>query len=350
MSDLLQELIKHTHAPQFKRRHLVACPKCGRMGNGKDETCSFGPDGWHCFKCGAGGTLTGLAKLVNLEGEYGAPELQSLPETPKPVATWRATPEKWLTRFESHPLRDALWQAYKPLRGIDTLRYGVGRLGSLPYGESGHASACNHERLIVPIFDGTMLVSLRGRQISRSLAEAVGAKWEGCQCAKWAQAAGSNMDEWPMYGETDLTPGCTAAIVENTVDAKFLTQETDIVGLAIYSTSCTAPFAAGGRWREALLKAGVKRLIVWLDNDLVGNGGALRRREFLTMHQEKCAHDFVRHNPGKPIPQSFPVPVAAAWKIMQYLKDTGIELGRWDWRNAPHKADCYGLLSGQVTL
>ena len=166
MSTLFDDLVRHTHAA-LDNRHCeahLACPECGHASSPKSPHCSFSPQGWHCFSCGAGGSLQNLAERVELEiGSYEAPARPQ--EAPRAPATWLSNAEHLVRGYESHSDAWRLWQAYKPVSQVDFERCRLG-VGVLPM------SKCKHERLIVPILDGTMIVGLRGRAM-------------GCDCGKW---------------------------------------------------------------------------------------------------------------------------------------------------------------------
>jgi hypothetical protein len=108
----------------------------------------------------------------------------------------------------------------------------------------------------------------------------------GCACDpkadKWLVAGGTKLANLPLYGSDDLSRGCVVWLVENCVDARLITQETPFVGCAMYSVSYWRD-----EWAKTLLAVRPEIVVVALDNDLVGNGGARRHEEFAKMWKEK---------------------------------------------------------------
>lgn len=291
----------------------ITCPACGHESSIRDPHCSFfaksnGISGWKCFSCGAGGTLRDLAERLRADVRvYNTPARpQKAPQAPP---SWLSNPEPLIRSYEAAQGRIANWKSYKPLKDqtiIDS-RFGW---GVLP------ASKCHHPRLIVPIFDGTLCVGLRGR-------------WAGCQCDpkknKWLVAEGTYLSNLPLYGADKLRRGCVVVLVENCVDARLISQETEYVGCAMYSTSYWRD-----EWAEELRRAKPKLVIVGLDNDLVGNGGAWRRAEFIRIWQEQ-------HKTDK-------IPEAAGPKRVNRLLELGLPAMLYDWKGAEYKSDFGGLI------
>jgi len=223
---------------------------------------------------------------------------------PQRVYSWLSNPEPLIRQYEAAQGRTERWQAHKPLTEATITENRLG-VGVLP------ASHCHHPRLIVPIFDGTLCVGLRGR-------------WAGCACDpkadKWLVAGGTTLKNLPLYGSDKLRPGCVVWLVENCVDARLITQETDFVGCAMYSTAYWR-----GEWADTLKKYSPEIVVVALDNDLPGNGGAWRRQEFIKLWQA-----------GKP---GVKIPEASGIKRVESLLAAGLNATLYDWKNSPHKAD-----------
>lgn len=303
----------HLHAVKshYKSEWHITCPECGHESSDKDPHCQMNESKmqWGCFSCGQGGSIYTLAKKMEIDIREGKalPVYQVKAKDLTPPS-WTANPGPILERYQSHPDKVALWQAYKWVsqETIERLGWGVGVLPK---------SKCPHDRLIVPIFDGTMLVGLRGRAID-------------CDCGKWLAPAETKPELYPMYGEYNLTPGCTAWIVENPVDAQKLFDETGMVGLAIYS--CSYWF---DRWTDALVRAKPQLVVNALDNDLVGNGGALRRKEFIER--------FIKEHPKSN--GRFPS-IPAAVKITKALAGLSFPVRTYDWKRAEYKTDIGSLL------
>jgi hypothetical protein len=194
-----------------------------------------------------------------------------------------ARPDVLLERYENHPRRFEAWQAHKPV-SVETIRRKRLGMGVLP------ASRCKHERLIVPILDGTMLVGLRGRAIA-------------CSCGKWLVAGGTTLEMLPLYNQEALQPGCVVWIVENPVDALLLTERTPYAGVATYSVSYWRQ-----AWTETLQAAQPELMIVAYDNDDPGRKNGIR--------------------------------------LANTLLAAGLQVTLFDWGQAVYKADIGSLLMG----
>lgn len=299
----------------------IACPECGHESSPKAPHCSFNAQGWHCFVCDAGGGLTDLAKRVGLndvDHPFYNPPVRP-PEAPRrtPVPDWMLHPENYLQRFEAHPQRLELWGWHKGGVSTETVRRMRLGVGALPL------SRCPHERLIVPIFDGTMLLGLRGRSLAERGRSA-------CDCTKWLQSLGTTLERLPLYNAAALRPGCVVWIVENCVDALLITERTPFIGVAVYSTSYWRD-----EWLETLREARPEVVMVALDNDLVGNGGALRRQEFERLW-------FEQH------PQARTAPQANGVQRVNRMLASGLPARLYDWGRAEHKADIGSVLCGAM--
>ncbi len=306
MDDLFTALVRHTHAVVDTRHgeYHLACPECGSESSPKHPKCSFSARGWNCFVCGAHGSLRNLAKRVELDdGRYNAPVCPQ--EARRAPATWLGIAEHLIQTYVLHPRAWELWQAYKPVSRQDFERRGLG-VGVLPQ------SKCKHERLIVPIFDGTMVVGLRGRAID-------------CDCGKWLTPKDTNIDLYPLYNEDSLRPGCVVWIGENPADSLLLTRRTPYVGVATYSVAYWRE-----RWERALIAARPEMVVVAYDQDLPGGGGAARREEFI--------QEWLKTHPR--------VPPAAGPRLVNRLRDIGLNAVLYDWGNAPLKTDIGSLLMG----
>lgn len=311
LKQLFNDLVNYTHADVDRRgeAHIV-CPECGHESSPKRPHCSFSMAGFYCFVCGYKASLPGLAKRLGFQSnsEYmpvkAARKAQKKPRTSVPVWMTAERSAALLERFESHPRRMELWQAYKPISAetIERQRLGV---GVLP------ASRCKHERLIVPIFNGTLFAGFRGRSL-------------GCDCAKWLAPGGTQLDLYSLYNDQALTPGCVVWIVENPIDALLLTERTDFVGVATYSTTYWRD-----PWTEALRAVSPELVVIAFDNDIPGNGGGVNRpqlvREWLRTHRT--------------------VPEPRGPKLANTLIKAGLPAVLYDWpAGTPNKFDIGSLL------
>jgi len=299
-------LVRKTHAVEDRRHEFhIRCPECGHYSTPRKPHCSFNHQGWKCFVCGSGGSLKQLADLVGLhsDGPYIAPiHIKQEVKTPP---SWLSKAESFVAGYEAHPKRYELWHSYKPvsIETINRMRLGVGVLPK-------YSSQCQHERLIVPVFDGTMCLGLRGRSL-------------GCNCGKWLSSSGTILELLPLYNAEALKSGCVVWIVENPVDALLITDNTPYIGVAVYSTSYWRD-----AWLETLRTAQPEMIIVALDNDLVGLGGANRRDEFI--------QDWLKTHKSVPEPRGI--------RLANLLLQQGLPAKIFDWGSAPYKADIGSLL------
>lgn len=305
--NLLDELIAKTgNVPLRYGRdeYHVQCPSCGKESTPRNTRCTFSERGWHCFACNAGGSLRSLADKLGVEGEYTIPEPK--PVEPQKPRFWQVQGETVVKRFETHLMRLALWTRYKPISKeiIVSRRLGVGVLPS---------SRCQHERLIVPIFEDGRLIGLRGRAIN-------------CECDKWLTSAGTTPRNMPLYNLENIPTGAVIWIVENSVDALLIGQYTEFHGAASYSVSYWE-----SRWTDALIAKKPEYVMVAYDNDLPGNGGAARRKEFIEMYLSDPKHN------NK-------LPKAAGPALVGTLKRAGLRARLFDWGDDDYKADIGSIL------
>lgn len=317
------------------------CPFCG----GRDRFhVQPAEQRWLCRGC-TGGKWQSSREYYRRRGEYDLRQYDRLQrESPYAGRTpyrayrgparsahshepaWRADPWPLVRTYEAHPQRFELWRRYKPLmpETIERMHLGV---GVLP------ACSCHHERLVVPVLDGSMVVGLRGRRLA-------------CRCPqKWHQAAGTKLDLLPLYNAAAITPGSVVWIVENTVDALLVGDAAPpYVGVSTYSTSY---------WKDAwlwALKAALPRtIIVAYDQDLSGNGGGSRRMEFIRHYRERYSatppHGAAFADlrvPAAPLPR---IPTAAGPRLVRRLIAAGLDAILYDWGNAEEKTDLGDVLA-----
>lgn len=304
-AELITELVQKTHAARDRGgEYHFTCPNCGHESTPKSPHCSFSSQGWHCFSCGAGGSLNALGRLLLVENCDTVYLPHIAKNKPKKPSCGHLGP--LVTQFAEHPRRNELWNLYKPLslETMDRMQLGV---GILPY------SRCKHERLIVPVWNGPQLVGLRGRQLD-------------CDCGKWLASAGWSIDLAPLYNSDALGLGQVIWILENPVDALALTERTEYVGIATYSVSYWTDV-----WTKRLQEAQPELIVVAFDNDLVGNGGGPRREEFIRMWLEDPKHKVV--------------PPANGPALANKLLEAGLPATLYDWvGNAEYKSDIGTLL------
>ena len=256
--DLLDMLATHLQATERRdNRYHCDCPFCHKEEKAAQKHFSFCDKGYKCWVCQAAGNLRDLAIHLRCDTE-NMPRANRQPKQKqeRPLqGSWRQAPQKYLERYCGHFERIQRWQAYKPLTldTIATFRLGVGKL-RLYNEKDRYWYNQRHERLIVPVFaaDGTTVVGFFGRAIHP---DDTGPKW----------LAASDSSKQVLFNAHLLRAGATVIIAENYVDATLATQ---------YREQVVGVTSGGVHWRPEWTKQIVDsrpaRVIVWLDNDLVG--------------------------------------------------------------------------------
>lgn len=247
MPDLIDTLAQRLDAQvRNDRRYHADCPFCGKEAKRAQKHFSFVDAGYKCWVCDASGSLARLASHLAISAPVAATPRPVRPARPVPARPWQQQTEAYLRRFGEALDRVPAWESYKPL-DLDTIarfRLGVGVLPS---------SRCQHRRLIVPVFDGDRVVAFHGR-----------AFLPGDDDAKWLTSGGSRKDV--LYNAQLLRPGAFVIIAENMIDC-LLAMQCD--------PTCVAISSGGVNWRDEwtaqIAASRPEQVLVWLDNDLVGN-------------------------------------------------------------------------------
>lgn len=297
-STLFDKLANYLHGEIDRREEChIPCPDCGHESSPKNPHCSFSEKGFYCFVCGSKYSLMGLANRVNLETGSYIP-LPAKPREPEKPASWIPMAETLVDRYIKHPYKIREWQKYKPISRETIIKRRLG-IGILP------ASKCKHERLIVPIIDGSEIVGLRGRSL-------------GCDCGKWLAPLGTRLEHLPLYGEIRSITW----IVENPIDALLLAERLEYGAVATYSVSY---------WREEWIQPlrACDLVIIAYDNDLPGNGGSERRDEFIREYLKT-------HNQ---------IPPSNGIRLANCLNMEGIRTVLYGWGKKPFKYDIGALIA-----
>lgn len=190
---------------------------------------------------------SGVAEALRLlDGDLPRVAVPALVLRPKhrPPPHWLDRAEKIVATAMTHPHRDRLWTAYKPLLRVSMEMFELG-VGVLP------GSNCGHERLLYPVRRAGRVVGLRGRRIT-------------CGCPIWLSARGS---ETTLWGADMLGVGNDVVCCENPVDAMLVMQTN-------HPTRAVATTAGAAAWRDEwtgmLVAARPRQVLVWYDNDLAG--------------------------------------------------------------------------------
>lgn len=235
------------------------CPYCGKEAKRGQTHFTYSPRGGHCFVCGGGGGLVGLARHLGLFDDSKAPSslprpTMAEPAPPPPPPAWRAwrRAEYMDAYYPCASTVAAAWRASsydKPVTIGDVVRHWLG-YGVLPGG--------HERRLIVPIFgaDGR-LACMRGR-----LPDSSG----------WMSPAGWRLAELPLFNLRSARPGDTIVVVENAVDAILLSRHYEQrAALAVAVATLSVSYWTNA-WDDALVALKPARVLVVYDNDLAGNG------------------------------------------------------------------------------
>ena len=233
---------------------LPECPFC--LGRKKAGIARLdGKHRFNCFVCGK--KVQSPDEWADLAARMAAPmQYQVQPkqreQTPPKTYPWQNDPMKWHSRYTND--RNAVieaWQAYKPLTEQTILRYQLG-YGVLPH------NPCEHKRLIYTNIENSdnQAVAFRGRV-------------SGCNCdPKWLTLIGSQAWLWGFYHILKQAEGKRLIIGENPVDGMLAMQAMPGV-LAVASTAGAGTFPDA--WIKLIAAARPKSVLVWLDNDLIGN-------------------------------------------------------------------------------
>lgn len=305
----MDELFSTVHAAlrgdnQRGHDYHADCPFCGKPAQRGQTHFSYSEHGYKCHVCGEGGGLFALAR--HLGQEVTAVTYTPKPKPIKPPASWLARGNDLASQFAAHPRRLEMWQAYKPLTAETVNEANLG-VGILP------ASRCHHTRLIVPIYDDCgRVVCLRGRAVD-------------CDCSKWLASGGWSLESLPLYNLHNLARGGTLWIVENPIDALMIGEQTPYTGAATLSVSYWLD-----SWTAAIVDKSPSLVVVAYDNDLPGNGGAMRRAEMIAAWGSRR------------------VPKAAGARVANTLRSVGINAVLYDWKNEQAKSDIGSLLIKQA--
>lgn len=274
------------------------CPFCKRQG----KHFSFSERGYHCFGCGKSGSLRDLAEQERIERQMGYQRPEVIVRRQRPAPAWAA---KGIVRYLTSPERYDRWQAYKPISWESIDKYNLG-YGKLPFeGDRGWYESKN-DWLVVPLFERSELVGLRGRNT-------------GTEGPKWISATGSRYTLWNIG---NARPGHQLWIMENYIDAIMLMErypEWDAVAIGGAST-----WQEG--WIDKVRAARPSHVVVALDNDLAGQAtGAM---------YDKLAAEWKLERPGVPVPSP------NGPKIANMLRAAHVPATLYRWpAEAPAKAD-----------
>lgn len=305
--------------PDSKGECWITCPRCGKGTEHGHGHCSFSEHGWHCFVCGAGGSLAGLLG----EDWHVRPVLK-----PKTERVRKALENAHMLAYQyaMHPHALEAWTQYKAVdyQMLRERRLGVGVFPQF-------TSKCPHERLMVPLASDGNVVGFRGRQI-------------GCDCGKWLSPGGSRMVLYNgarilapgdrgragelLLGDTvgkQCARGDLLVICENPIDALLWERKTGKPTVATLGVSIWKD-----EWTRALTENPPSLIVVQFDNDLPGNGGG--------KHYQRLADEWRAKHQHEP-------PEPAGVRLANRLTKAGLRVMLYDWGDAPEKADIGSFLA-----
>lgn len=242
------------------------CPFCGDRGGAAVKPGS----GFKCYSCEREvktledwqDLAATLATPIRLSPKVSAPRQAEQPKL------WQHDPMFYHGRYTSAIDLVERWQAYKPVSHDNILRHQLG-YGVLPPtarrpdGSLVYTMGCNHKRLIYANIENPERrpVAFRGRQLE-------------CTCykhtpgdLKWLTIAGASAWLWNSAGLASAA-GRWIVIAENPIDAM-------LIGQAMPEVYPVAGTAGAGTWRDEwtrlIVAARPRGVMVWYDNDLIGN-------------------------------------------------------------------------------
>jgi hypothetical protein len=321
--NLFARLVSFTHGEVDRTGEChIPCPACGHPSSPRNPHASFDAEhGFHCFVCGQGYSLPGLAKAVGLDDNTYIPPPPTRIEKPvKNAPSWLKNAQDYLDGYTSDLTVYDRWQAYKPLDPdlIRAYRLGVGVLP--PY-----SSRCPHPRLIVPLLAGGEIRGFRGRSL-------------GCDCGKWLSA--STMADWTKflfnggclvqdqatarernlgYSNSGYARGETLLILENPADAILAEQK-----LGVWAVATLGVTIWRDDWTQSLIECKPSSIVVGYDADMAGN---LRTPQ---MEREWLAKN----------PKARTIPIPNGVRLVNHLLKAGLPASLFRWpKTAPPKCD-----------
>lgn len=228
--------------PDGRGEFWSRCPYHDDQGIG---SFSFSERGYCCFACGARGALTRLAATLRL-----APDLSPVPREPSLPPTPAAPAWTHLDYTREFGFLPQVAKDYYHRRGFTDASLRTHRLGFgvVP------ASRCHHPRLVLPVFDNSALVALKGRRLD-------------CACSeKWTQAKGSRP---ALFGRARLpyALGLPLIITEAPYSAILAMQDDPGLVAVAPSSGCTV---WKDEWTDAIVAAKPRNIYLWYDNDPAG--------------------------------------------------------------------------------
>lgn len=261
-----QSIIKQLGTPKASGFHQFDCPFCGHR-----RKAGIGTGGaFVCFTCRR--PVTTVDEWAELAGRLAVPILidpMPIKRSPsRPAATWQHDPMHWHSRLIAPLDLVSRWQDYKPVSEESIMRYQLG-YGSLPPiganadGSPVYTMRCNHPRLTYSNIENAdrQPCGFRGRQLS-------------CTCQsdkpgdlKWLTVTGTSAWLWNSMSLARAA-GRWIVVSENPIDGILGEQAmSDVVPVA--GTAGAGTWRA--EWTRLIVSARPRGVLIWYDNDLIGN-------------------------------------------------------------------------------
>lgn len=311
---------------------LDYCPFCQRK-----KKAGINPmnGAFKCFVCNH--EVRGLEVWQQLASHYAVAI-----HTPPPIVqkrsvkktyAWQTDPPLWHSRLTNdHQAVVMAWQTYKPLTEETIMRYqlGFGALPPISLQPHRYTMRCNHRRLVYVNRenDARQAVGFRGRQYECSCFrdKAGDLKWLTVQgCTVWLDG----------LHDLRLAHGKHIIVCENPIDRYLAMQMMP----EIYAL---APTAGAGTWRDdwskAIAAANPKSVLVWFDNDLIGNPN----EETKIRQIEDWRQGYRQKTGNEPSPDQlrYHADKAQAPKIVESLRRLHVAADCWKWASkSPIHAD-----------
>lgn len=265
------------------------CPFCGAGDRHIRRCAAIGSTtgAFKCFRC--------TPKAISVDAflhKMGQNPSHQIPATiikPKPaqrrgIPIWQLDPMKYHSRLTSAADVVQQWQRYKPITEDMIMRFQLG-YGVLPPvrqdkdGTLHYTQKCSHPRLTYANLENPdrQATAFRGRQLD-------------CSCfkekpgdLKWLTITGA--DAWLFNSmAVERSRGAYIIIAEQPIDSILAMQAMPDV-LAVAGTAGAGTWKP--EWSQLIAKAEPRGVLVWYDNDLIGNPNEEAREGLIAARREK---------------------------------------------------------------
>ena len=327
---MLEQLATQLQATQDRQgRWHADCPRCGAVAVRKRAPAYHfylydmpgKGRGAICWSCNYRASLLQLSRDIGTDYDP-ARDTPTTAAMVAPEPPW-STPDNWqrwqafqATRIES---TWQAWQSYRPYSRETVQRYGLA-VERLTFWSDANQQwiPARYPRLLIPIVRESTIIGVRGRAWHK--------QDDG---PKWISATGS--ETW-LCGVEDVQPGQDVVWCESLADRILGAQQLPHVA-----------FVAGGgitwqqEWIDALVKRSPRRVVVWFDHDLSGNGSPAHQEEWTQRWQQEMQ----RRRTERQTTMAAPTPPQPRGpQLCALLRDAGLKAHLYQWpASAPEHAD-----------